>query len=478
MVKISKELFLAISVCLLFFIAYLILGFIKHLHFETGYDLAISNQLVYEYSRFHLATPTVSNYSFVPGLWDHFELIYIFLSPFYWIFSNSETLILLQSLFIGLSGIPVFLLAQKHKLNNVVCYAILFSYFLFFGIQNALYSDVHSLTFAAAFLAFFIYFLDVQKKWQAVLFFFLAITCKEDIALLTFMISFVYLILRRKKFDFYLMLASIFYLFLMFAVWFPHFTLGYIYANPKGLFSDINLLNLFNTREKLQVIFDSFLSFGFLPILNPLLITPFLGDLAHYFIFGNETVLSAQTIFLHYRVTDSILLIWPVIKIVSKYKKLNNKYFGIYILFFAALVTYTLHTPLTYLSKSWFWTTTSGVSSINKILSFVPNNAYIATQVNIAPHISNRQNLVLIYGDKKDFKNNTPCGKKICDWFKWVGNPKLLVVDSGTDWNIINLLANRPDFINALSNMEKTGYIKLNKKIGSSEIYSIQKKPY
>ena len=473
-----KEILSAAIICLLFFIGYLALGLIKHLHFQTGYDLAQASQLVYEYSRLHLAISSIDNYSFIPGLWDHFELIYIILSPSYWIYPNAETLIVLQALVISFSGIPVFLLARKYKLNLVLCFGLLISYLLFYGIQNALYSDVHSLVFASAFLAFFIYFLDIGKKLPTVLFFFLAVVSKEDIALLTFLVSFTYFLLRRGKTEIYLIAASIFYLFTIFFVWYPHFTMGYLYANKHGLFSDVNLFNFFNTSAKRQVIFDSLLSFGFLPLLNPLLLIPFVGDLGHYFILGSDNAVSAQSIYMHYRSSNAILLVWPTILIIAKNKKLNNKYFVTYVLFFAFLTTYILHAPITYLSKKWFWTNQSAAASINKILKYLPDNAYVATQNNIAPHISNRKNIVLVFGEKKDFKTNSPCNNPTCTWLKWAGSPKYLVVDTSQDWNIINLLADRPDFVSGLKNMERAGNIKLFKKIENSSIYLIQKSPY
>lgn len=473
-----KENYFAFLICFIFFIAYLVLGLVKHFHFLSGYDLAVINQSVWQYSHFAFPNSTVHAYAFTPVFWDHIEFILLILSPFYWIHPNSETLILLQSLLFSFSGIPVYLLARKYKINKLLSLSLLFSYFTFFGVQNALWSDVHSLVFGASFLAFFIYFLDKNNKWLAILFFFFAITSKEDIALLTFLISFVYLIINKRKINFLLMVVSVIYLSGIFFIYFPHFVGGYRFANENGLLSDVNLFNFFNTPEKRQVIFYTLNSFGFLPLLNPLFLIPYLGDLAHYFILGNNTVTSAQSIFLHYRVTDSILLVWPLILVIGKFKKLNNKYLSIYILFFACFTTYILHAPLTYLSKSWFWTKPSGVENIKMAINAIPKDAYIVTQVNISPHVSNRGLIVTMWGDGKDFSENSPCGEKNCKWFKWAGDPKYLIVDTSPEWNIINLLANREDFISGLNNMEKDGTIEKYKEFGTAKIYHVRKKPF
>jgi hypothetical protein len=83
-----------------------------------------------------------------------------------------------------------------------------------------------------------------------------------------------------------------------------------------------------------------------------------------------------------------------------------------------------------------------------------------------------------MWGDVKTFKSNSPCGQPQCAWFKWAGTPKYLLVDTSPEWNIINLLANRPDFIAGLNNMEKAGTIKKYKQIGSATIYMVERKPF
>ncbi len=472
-IKKKPDYLIAFFVCSVFLLAYLTLSLIKHTHFGTGYDLAIANQVVWEYSKFLSPISSVHAFAFSSVLVDHIEFIYIFLSPLYWLFPDAKTLIILQSILIGVSGIPIYLLARKYKINIYLSLSILISYFMFYGVQNALWSDVHSLVFGAVFLSFFIFFLDTDRKLPTILFFFLAITSKEDIALLTFLISLVYFIRTRNRLPIYLMLGSIIYSFLIFFVYFPHMG-GYRFANENGLLSNINLLNFFNTREKINVFFYSFLSFGFLPVLNPLALIPFLGDLAHYFILGNDTVTSAQSIFMHYRVTDALLLTWPLILVIGKYNRLNNKYLSVYLLGFAFLTTYLLHAPLTYLSKSWFWTRPSGVNNINQAISFIPSDAYVATQTNISPHISNRRMIVTMWGERKDFNLvDSPCGKVNCAWFKWAGKPEYIIVDTSPEWDARHLLANRPDFIEGLENMEKAGKIKLIKEFNTSKIYKI-----
>jgi len=475
--KLDRTSLIAFFIGFVFFFAYLTLSLVKHAHYWTGYDLSITNQIVWEFSRFTLPISSVHAYAFTPVFSDHVEFVYAIISPFYWILPDARMLIILQVLAFILSGIPIYLLAKRHKINNYLSLAFLISYYMFFGVQNALWSDVHSLVFGISSLSFFIYFLDVKKKWPALLFFVLALVSKEDMGFLAFFISFVYFLKTRWKLNLFVMMVSFIYVFVVFFVYYPNFTLGYQYAGENGVLSNINLLNYFNTPEKRSVFIYSFLQTGFLSLLNPLFLIPYLLDLGHYFVLG-ERVTSAQGLFLHYRVTSAILLIWPAILVIGKFKKLNNKYLALYVLFFAFLVTYLLHSPLTYLSKKWFWTTPTGVKNIEKAIEALPKDAYVVTQTNISPHISNRKLIVTMWGEGKDFEKNSPCGEPKCDWFKWSGDPKFMLVDTAPEWNILHLLANREDFISALSNMEREGVIKKYKQIGTSTIYTVHKRPY
>jgi uncharacterized membrane protein len=477
-ILIHKELIIVFSLCAAFFVAYSVLALIKHAHFLSGYDLSVINQVVWEYSKFQFPNSTVHAYAFTPVFWDHVELILLLVSPFYWVHGNSETLIVLQNLIFAASGIPVYLLARKYKLNFFISLALVFSYFAFFGVQNALWSDVHSIVFGASFLSFFIYFLDLNKKWLAFIFLLLSITSKENVGLLTFLISFVYFIMYRKKINILFMAISALYLLFIFFVFFPYLADGYRFANENGLLSNINLLNFFNTAEKREVIFYTLSSFGFLPVLNPLALIPFVGDLGNYFVLGNDTTTSAQGLFGHYRIADSLLLVWPTILVISKFKILNRKLTAIYLLFFVSITTYLLHAPLTYLTKEWFWTEPSGVKNIEMAINELPKDAYVVTQVNISPHISNRELIVTMWGDRKNFEKNSPCGDESCEWFKWAGNPEYMLVDTSSEWNITHLLANREDFIKGLENMEKDGVIRKHKEFNSATIYTVHKKPY
>jgi len=469
---------IAFFVCFLFFLAYSTLSVVRHNHFGSfGFDLGISDQIVWKYSQFQLPITTVQSYPFTSIFTDHIEFIYILLSPFYWIFNSPVTLLLLQAFMVSFSGIPIYLLTKKRNINQFVGIALLFSYLMFYGIQNAVWFDVHSLSFGAAFLAWFIYFLDIKAKLWTILFFILGIICKEDIAFLTEIISLVYFIKRKDKISLILIVGSGIYLFSIFYIYFPHFTQdGYRYQNEGELLSKLKFSYLYDNADKRNSIFYSVAWFGFLPLLIPFYILPALADLTHYFVFANS-IEAAQGLFMHYRVTLAPLLILPTIIAINKFKILNNKYVALYLILFAAFFQYYLHLPLSYLTKQWFWREPTSVKDINAIIPLIPPDASVASQNNITPHIAHRHEIFTLWPEKRDFKYNSPCTKPTCNWLRWAGNPSYLVVNTALDWDIRHLLANREDYIDGLDNLEKAGIVEKYKQNGSAVLYKVIKTP-
>src|SRR5262245_32019312 len=112
-----KTLKLPILISFVFFLIYLTLSLITHLHYLSGYDLAIVNQYIYEWAHLKIPISTVSAYPFLPFYTDHIEIIFLLISPFYWIFPNAITLLVLQSFAIAISGLAISLLCKKYKIT-------------------------------------------------------------------------------------------------------------------------------------------------------------------------------------------------------------------------------------------------------------------------------------------------------------------------------------------------------------------------
>ena len=468
----------AVVVCLVFFVAYSLLSVVRHNNYQSfGYDLGINDQVIWRYSTFQPPLTTSDPFPYHTKLVAHVELIYVLISPTYWIWSDARMLLLVEVAFLCASGIAVFLLARRKKIHGLISLALLISYLGFYGIQNAVWFDVHSASFAAAFLMWFIYFLDSKKIRLAAVFLILAVTAKENIGLLTFLISFAYFMHRRDRFLLLFMAISTLYLLFIYLVYFPHIVdQRYLYQNSGGLLSNLNPLSYIDSPDKRQAILYSFASFGFVPLLAPLYLLPVAGDLGTYFVLASELEAS-HGLFMHYRVTLAPLLVLATIAAVSRFRKLNTPLIALYFLFCTAFVQYTLHLPLSYLTKSWFWTEPSGVKHINAIKRELPSDASVVAQNNILPHLSHRDKIYTLYPEKKKFSTNSPCAASECDWFRWDGSPRFLIIDTSPEWDARHYLTDREKFTGGLENLEKTGTIKPIKTVGTAVVYEVLQNP-
>ncbi len=532
----------AYLVIFLFILAYLLLGIIKHNHYLSGYDLAVSDQVMWKYSVFHNPLTTIHAYPFTYMFEDHIEFIYVFLSPIFWLWNTVIALISIQAIFFCLSGIPMYLLARKKGLHEILSLTLLFSYLFFFGTQNALWNDVHSNVFGVSFLAWMIYFLESGNTLWLWISFFFCITAKEDMAFLTGAVGAVWLLksvkrkalsvknlkpvissmpLRGSKYSWgnardlverfltfvrndniktslLLIFFSLFYLLLVFVVYFPHFTPGYRFSGNESLLANTLHWNyLVDTVSKRQIIVYSLGWFGFLPILSPLYLLPWFADIFHFFVLGHA-VDSAAEIFLHYRVSMAPLLLWPTIEGIQFLLQRANRlpttaavrspkalgttlqlFLALYLLVCAFALQYTLHLPISYLTKSWFWHTPASVITINNTLKYLPKNASVVSQNNITPHIAHRDTIFTLWPTTNGFKTlaDSPCGKLTCPWFHWVGNPQYMIVDSSSDFDIRHFLQNRPDFLDALNTFEKLKKISVVHREGTTTLYKVLQNP-
>jgi len=468
----------AFSICLIFAVLYSVLSVVRHLHFGSyGFDLGITDQVVWLYSRFQSPITTVQAYPFTSILTDHVEFIYILLAPFYWIYRNPVTLLVLQAVALSFSGMPIYLLARKRSLMPALSFAILVSYLLFFGIQNAIWSDVHSISFGAAALSWFVYFLDTRNAVWTVVTVVLALLCKEDMAVLTALVGLVYVVKRRDRLSLSIVIISFMYLGIIFGIYFPYFTRdGYRYASSAGLGTHLGVTALFDTPDKRSTWLYALAWFGFLPLLSPFALIPAVGDLAHYFVLA-PMLTAAQGIFMQYRVTLGVLLVVPVIDTIGRWKKFNSVPMAIYLIVCALALQYVLHLPISYLTKRWFWAESKSVTDIQAMIASIPSDASVVSQNNITPHMSERRLIFTLYPTTKDFVTNSPCGVKNCDWFRWAGNPAYLIVDTSTDWDERSFLVPRTQFIAGLTNMRQNGNIMLLHRSYEASVYRVIRNP-
>jgi hypothetical protein len=65
----------------------------------------------------------------------------------------------------------------------------------------------------------------------------------------------------------------------------------------------------------------------------------------------------------------------------------------------------------------------------------------------------------------------------MCNLLSWGGSPEYLVIDTSEDWDIRHFLADRKDFKEGVSTMEKNNFIQMYQQKGNAALYKILKKP-
>ena len=196
MVKNKKYLTILFLIIFTYVMLFSVMSILKHYAFRsTALDLS-----TFDYEFRHLSKGEFDYTNEIIGVKlfvDHFYPMNFLLVPFYWIYPHVETLLVIQSLFLGLGAFPLYLISRKKLKNDVIALIIACSYLLYAPLEAINLIDFHFNVIAIPFLLFAFYFLENNKYCYFTLFSILAIMCREEIALIIFMIG-VYMILKKN----------------------------------------------------------------------------------------------------------------------------------------------------------------------------------------------------------------------------------------------------------------------------------------
>ncbi|MEW6610200.1 MAG: DUF2079 domain-containing protein [Patescibacteria group bacterium] len=184
-------------------------------------DLAIYNQILWQLQDTRNEkqdTNIVDNfYSSIQGhnyLGDHVEPILLLIAPLYALFPDPRTVLIIQTLALALAAIPLFLITKIVLAASVSrqehgsmapwlhawlppCVGVL--WLLHPAVQNANLFEFHSLAFAPLVL-FFLFWAHLKVQANAlhpslfILFLLLSLSVREDVALITFPLGFIWMV--------------------------------------------------------------------------------------------------------------------------------------------------------------------------------------------------------------------------------------------------------------------------------------------
>jgi len=406
-----KKIYLIILTIICFSILFSFVSIKRHENFQSqGCDLALYDQIIWLYSQGKRPYST-----FVGRLdpADRFRPILLFLVPFYWLKPDVKNLLIAQSIILASGILPAFLLAQKVLKKFFVSYVISLSYILFIGIQSFIIDDFHEIVFLPPLLLWIVYFYFINKKKLFFLFLFLFLLVKEQAGFLLAFVSFYLLLFgRNKRSAFLSLIISLFWSILIIWVVMPSFGefsyVGFVKENERLDKAIINYLiepltilrNVATPVVKIKTIFISFAAFGFFPLFYPEILIPVTYQFLSRFL--DQLHSYRWTVNYHFSGELASLMIIGVIFAFKRISSLTSKPQKIInILSFMLLIAVIIEqlflpVPLKNLLKKDFYKQPRGVNDIKLLLESIPRENSIATQNNLAPHLSQREKIYIL----------------------------------------------------------------------------------
>ncbi|MBN1155409.1 DUF2079 domain-containing protein [candidate division KSB1 bacterium] len=196
----SREYMVVLIMCIVYTLAIGIISIMRYESFSANvYDLGIMIQVVWNTSKGWILQDSVNMGRPMMRFWmAHWEFIYIVIALFYKIISTPYTILFFQTIVVASGAIPIYWLARDKFGHGALSVIFPISYLLYPAMQNANLEDIHGVTLAAPFLLFAFYYLQKKRIAPFIIFGLIALTCREDSALLLFMMG-IYAFLFNKQ---------------------------------------------------------------------------------------------------------------------------------------------------------------------------------------------------------------------------------------------------------------------------------------
>lgn len=388
----------------LFIIIFSIHSLNRHFSFNShALDLGIHVQAFYLFSQNLLPFSSILH---APYLSDHFGLITFFLSPLYKLFPSAATILVLQSVLVGLSSIFIYQIALDKLKNSLLSFLIAVSYISSPALLSAINFDFHLTTisvFPLSLMLYAWYFKKTRLYWAALI---LAITFKEDTQIFILGLGIYQLFQKRYKQGALTVLftALSFYLIkfqIMPLLWqgtenldigtsilplSDPFTLVYLFFLRPNIFID----QIFNSPIKLATIDFVYRQFAFLSLLSPL---SWLTIFPALFLRFSSLATHFWTSGFHYNANLTPFLAVSAILAIKKFKLSTVPLIFLLIFFLITgglapngMILRTIQNPFQDFSQYRY---------IKKALEDIPPSAGVSAQSPLVPHLTNRESIYM-----------------------------------------------------------------------------------
>ena len=395
-IRIFKKIPLTFSqwLWILFFSAGVLWSFsscMRHQVFHSSFDLAIFVQAVWNTAQGKLL------YSSIKGgvclLADHFSPLLILFSLPYRFIPNPELLLIFQAFAAASAVFPIAHLARQHLKASYWSLIFAICYVLYLPVRNSVRFDFHPEVLVIPLWIWAFSLLREGKTIWSSICLLLALSAKENAALLTFAFGCYGLFFqRKKKFGLFWIVFSTLY-FLSIVHWIiptmfhqPYFYLKGNFAvwRREGLTA---LLSHLLSRESLLYGVKIFCPLGFLSFLDgPALILTF-PMLLQNLTARNEAV---RSIFFQY---TAFLTPAVFISAIMGLKRLERFRWPVHYLLLLSILSSGISEVYVY--HMYAGKKSGRIHQLQEIMKAIPESASVRTQEFLAPHLANRREIYI-----------------------------------------------------------------------------------
>lgn len=400
---------------LLYLVYFSLTSFLRYDNFYTGrFDLGNMVQTVWNTSqgRFFMFT-NPDGTEIVSRLAFHADFILALFAPLYLLWPHPYSLLFIQTLFVALGSIFVYLIAMHLLKSKNLSLVFAFSYLLNPALQRGNIYDFHAVTLVTFFLLGAFYYLLKKNYKLLIIFLLFAAITKEQIWMITALFGLTVLIFYKKQLLGFLITAVsllMFYILIWHAI--PqagngiHFALSY-YGDFGDSPGSVITNTILQPQKTIQLILEPgrieylrqiFSPLGYLSFLAPWFLIFAGPDLAINLLSGNEQL--HQIYYQYVAAINPFIFISAIyaVKYIKNITGLRAGFFIFYILFFALFAAYN-YGPLPG-SRSpnldMFTKPHPDKIIINSILDQIPQSASVAASNNIGSQLAHRELLFTI----------------------------------------------------------------------------------
>ncbi len=374
------------------------LSWLRHDVFQSGFDMAIFTQSVWNTLHGNFL------YSSIKGgiclLGDHFSPILAALAIPYAVWPDPKCLLLIQALAAASSVWPLFCIARERLKDETLTFLFVLAFVLYLPLRNAVRFEFHPELLAIPVLFWAYYFLIKGKGWISSLFLLLALSTKENAALVlaAFGLYAFCFVPGKKIYGLFWMIAAPLYLLAVIHVLIPRLSgEPYFYLSGNfGAWKDLGLAALLKHvlgPSSWVYLVKIFLPVGFLSFLSPpdfLLAIPALVQ--------NLVARNAMTRSIFFQYT-AFLIPFVFVSAASGAARLKQKpWLAVYLLACTLLMSGISDF---YIYQSMRTQDGGHGQKVRNHLSRIPAQVSVRTHEFFAAHVANRRDLYI-------FENENP----------------------------------------------------------------------